>query len=755
MEYEKLQNNISKGEILLKKVDIDGNICGEFVEFTISHVYENIGEDDVKGIYTFPIPDTAVISGFEANIGGSVIKGKVEDKKEIEKIYENIGEDSGSKLILEELNNNYFKMSIGTILKGETVIIKISYIEELVYEHSKLKLIIPKVVLPESPYNEEQNQQEDYKLSLNLLVETFERAKFFCNTHKIMVEEEEEEESNLYKITLLGEDQILDSAMTIYLEENSSETSGIIYENYSEDNGIVYLRFLPEIEEDVEEKNGNYIFLIDISESMEGDKLKEAKTALHLCLRNLYKGDTFNIVAMGDTLKHFSESRRVEFNDENLKEASKWIDKLACENDANIFDGIKYAFLNEDKGEENTIILFTDDVVDDEKDILDYVEKTCVGSRIFPFGIDASVNTYFINKIARITFGKAEFINRSIRIEDVILNQFNRIRGLQITDIEIDWGGMKVEKTYPRTIEYMYDGEPFSIFAKMDGNLEGIVTLNGMVGDRRIQRRIVLTKLDLEVNANLIEKVWYKKRIESLENRIVYERGEVHEAMKNKIIELSTDIGIISDETSFILIEEIYEPVLGGVMRKFLPVNIDFNKGDTNIISPKFYYSQSLDELQLENLMDEGIDKSEFLRVLATQQLASGAFGKSVEDTKIDKVIYTARSIVAFTHHGEGIEIYKNLLTKAVVYLVENYEEFVENEDVLISTYVALKSFADKVIVKDNKKTRLLNAINSLESHIEELNIDISKINEEILRSIEGAKEKDQLSRLIYKSIKY
>ncbi len=99
--------------------------------------------------------------------------------------------------------------------------------------------------------------------------------------------------------------------------------------------------------------------------------------------------------------------------------------------------------------------------------------------------------------------------------------------------------------------------------------------------------------------------------------------------------------------------------------------------------------------------------------------------------------------------------MYKNLLTKAVVYLVENYEEFVENEDVLISTYVALKSFADKVIVKDNKKTRLLNAINSLESHIEELNIDISKINEEILSSIEGAKEKDQLSRLIYKSIKY
>lgn len=751
MEYGELQNSVSQGEITLKKVDIEGNICGEFVEFTISHVYENIGEDDVKGIYTFPIPDTAVISGFEANIGGRVIKGKVEDKKGIEKIYENVGEDSGSKILLEELNKNYFKMSIGTILKGETVVIKISYIEELVYEQSKLKLIIPKIVPPVNPYSQKQQQQDEYNLSLNLLVETFENAKFYCDTHKIKVEEGE---NNLYKITLEDDNQILNSAMAIYLEESLSETSGIIYENYSEDNGIVYLRFLPEIEEDVEGKSGNYIFLIDISESMDGDKIKEAKTALQLCLRNLYKGDTFNIVAMGDTLKYFSANRKVEFNEENLKEASKWIDKLSCENDASIFEGIKYAFLNEEKGEENTIILFTDDIVDDEKEILDYVEKTCVESRIFPFGIDASVNTYFINQIARLTFGKAEFINRSIRIEDVILNQFNRIRGLQITGIEIDWGGMKVEKTYPRTIEYMYDGEPFSIFAKIDGELDGIVTLNGMVGNRRIQRRISLTKLDLEVNANLIEKVWYKKRIESLENRVIYERGEVHEAMKSKIIELSTYIGIISDETSFILIEEIYEPVLGGVMRKFLPVNVDFNKGDTNIISPKFYYSQSLDELELDTLNDEGTDKSEFLRILATQQLASGAFGKSVEDDEIDKVIYTARSVLAFTIHGEGIDIYKNLLTKAIVYLLENYEKFVSDKEVLILTYLALKSFADKVIVKDNKKVKLLNAINSLEDLINELNIDLSKIKEQILKNIEGAKEKDQLSRLIYKSIK-
>ncbi|MEG1255634.1 VIT and VWA domain-containing protein [Clostridium sp.] len=751
MEYEKLENSISCGKITLKRVDIEGNVCGEFVEFTISHVYENTGEEDVKGVYTFPIPDTAVISGFEANIGGRLIKGKVEDKREIEKIYANITDDAENKITLEELNKENFKMSIGTILKGETVTIKISYIEELVYELSRLKLVIPKIVPPFNP-GDYINNKDDYGLSLTLLVEAFEKSKLYCNTHSIKIEEGD---NNLYKITLDNDNQSLDNNMIIYLEEyKENETSGIVYENYSEDSGIVYLRFLPDIEEDVEEKSDNYIFLIDISESMIGDKIKEAKTALHLCLRNLNKGDTFNIVAMGDTLKYFSEERKVKFNENSLKTASKWIDNLKCEYDAAIFEGIKYSFEKEKYGEENIIILFTDDVVDDEKEILDYVEDVCKESRVFPFGIDASVNTYFINKIARLTFGKAEFINRSIRIEDIVLKQFNRIRGLQITDIKIDWGTMSVQKTYPRTIEYMYDGEPFSIFAKINGNLEGIVTLNGMVDGRRVQRRIVLTKLDLEVNANLIEKVWYKKRIESLENRIVYERGDIHESMKEKIIEISSDIGIISEETSFILIEEIYEPVLGGVMRKILPINIELNKVDTRIISPKIYYSQSLEELEMDNLNLYGIDKVELLRILATQQLAGGAFANSIDDDDVDKLKYTTKSILAFTMQSEGIDMYKNLLMKAVMYILENYKSFINNSEVLILIYLALKSVTSKVVFKDNKKVQIIEALNFVENELKNNSIDLNTIENQVMEEIKEEKLKSQLNILIYNTIR-
>lgn len=748
MKYKKMRNHSTKGNIVLKEVSIEGNVCGEFVEFVINHIYENIGKDDVRGVYTFPIPDTAVISGIEVNLGGSVIYGKVQSKEEIEKVYENLVFSDNEKLQLEELNKDKLKLSMGTILKGEKVGIKVSYIEELSNFNNQLKLTIPHIIHPVNMFEDGEGQKENnkYKLSLNLLIENFDKTFISCDSHPIKVEEGE---GNVYKVNLKSNNCTLNEDMNIWLkEEKTLEASGMIYENYEEDSGIVYLKLLPDVEGNIEDKKGNYIFLIDISYSMEGDKLKEAKTALQLCLRNLSTEDKFNVVAMGDKLTYFSNEGLVKFNNESLTLASKWIDDLVCENDALIFEGIKYGFDNEQPGEDNVIIIFTDDVVDNEKEIFDYVSERESYSRIFPFGIDAAVNTYFINKIARLTMGKAEFINPGKRIEEVVLTQFNRIRGLQITDVEIDWGRMKVDKTYPRTIEYIYDGEPFSIFAKVLGNVEGVVTINGLVDNRRVQRRVMLSKVDLAVNADLIEKVWYKKRIESIENRIIYERDEIYEAMRRKIIELSTESGIISNETSFVLLEEIYEPVLGGVMRRFLPVSSSAMKEEKPVMS-NFYYTQNLENIDLDQLKWDGISKEDLLRIIATQQLANGDFSYSVDGSEEEKLLCTAEAIIAFTRNNIIIDMYRNLLIKGVMYILDNYSNYPEEGEVLAFCFYAVKEVNSKLILKDSQRVRINEALEKIIGLMEQCKVDINKIEEIILVRIQRERSENILSEII------
>lgn len=739
MECKNLSEDSSSMNITLKKVDIFGNVCGEFVEFTVTQEYLNEGSDDVKGVYTFLIPDKAVISGFEINAGGRVVKGKVEDKREIEKLYSNLEGAVDNKVELEKLTGDEMKIGIGSILKGETVTIKISYVEELSYEDSKLKLEIPKVMIPGE--NVPIDKSLGYDIYLNLLVETFEDTKFSCSTHNIKVEEGE---NNLYKITLADDNRKLEDNMVIYLDEDIEEADGIVYENYKEDKGIIYLRFLPDIDIDIEdsERKESYIFLIDISDSMEGKKLKEAKTALQLCLRNLNERDTFNIVAMGINLNMFSETGNVGFSDETLKSASKWINSLKCEEDAAIFEGIKYAFSQEQCGIQNNVILFTDDVADNEVEILDYVEENCGESRIFPFGINTSVNTYFINKLARITYGKAEFINEELRIEDVVLRQFNRIKGMQLTDISLDFGRMEVEKTYPRTIDYLYDEEPFSIFARVNGDFEGVVTLTGSAEGRRIQRKIALTKLDLSENANLVEKVWFKKRIEAIENRIVYERGEVKEAMREKMIQLSCESGIVSDETSFMLIEEIYEPVLGIVVRNFLPVtNEDCS------------YDDSIKE-DLDKASEETGDKEEFLRLIAIHQLAGGSFECEDDEDIYDRVLTTAKCMIVFLKSAKDISIYRAMIAKAAEFIIKNYEDVWDDLESVGTIYFALTLYKSRISVKESRKREFEEVVSKLLLILEEQNSDIDDIESKVISDIEEDSTKNHLNRLIYNAIR-
>ena len=736
-----------ENNILLKKTDVTGYVCGEFVEFSINYVYENKGSNDVEAVFTFPIPETAVLSGFEANIGGRIIKTSIECRDEANNICEKLKEE-GTNLLLEEINTNDFKICIGKIISGESINLKISYIEELEYDDESLKLTIPQIIEPMSVNNSKNLINEnDYKCYLNLLVEPFNEVEFESPTHNIAIEKGD---GYIYKV-YFDKEEYLDRDLVIYITEKElEETTGMIYENEKDDSNILYLRFIPDIEEEEEELSHKYEFLVDISDSMEGDKLLQAKNALQICLRNLEKGDSFNIIAMGDKLHCFNDSGKVPYNEENLIKASKFIDELECEDDAVIFEGLKYAFRNEESGKENTIFLFTDDIVDDEKEILDYVEAVCENSRIFPFGIDASVNTYFINKLAQVTYGKAEYINDKNKIEDTILRQFNKIRGLQITDIKLDFGDMNVEKTYPRTIEYMYDGEPFSIFAKVKGSAEGVVTLTGMVGDRRVQRRINLNNLELEENANLIEKVWYKKRCKSIENRIRFERGEIYNSMKNKLIELSKEVGVLTSETSFILIEEVYDPVLNIAFKKFLPANIRYEESEYSDDVCGFYYRNFLNK----DFTDA--TTKEMLRILASHQYASGAFSNSMVDSEDEKLLCTTKSFLAFTMIKEDINIYKKLLNKSLSYIKDAIgDDFESYDDEILSlSYLALDQGIRKNIIKNDKKDLIKKYKEDIEEVLKNRNISIESIKENLKKeAMENSEDSNTLESLVNKLI--
>lgn len=694
----------------LNKLQVFGNVCGEYIEYTISQFYRNSGKDDVHCTYSFPIPDTATLTGLSISLGGKILSASVESREEALRILENAREENLNPLTLES-DEDGFQITVGDVLPGETVEIRTTCMDQLIFDDNRIRVIIPSMVDP-TLINTETEEEIDLVQSfyLSLLIESFGEVTCRSSTHRIQVERQHE---TLRKVTIekgqtLDRDFLLD-----IIEEEPRMADGIAYSFYDQEQEIsrsfLMMRFFPILPDDGKSGIKNYTFILDQSESMAKDKAEEAKTALKIALRNLDKGDKFNILTFGGGNHSFSDSGKVPYTRESLKAATQWIDEREQGHGTDVFQALQNALPDPDASDNvpNYIFLFCDGVLENEDEVIDYVWEHIGDSRLFPLGMDTGVNSYFITKLAEAGNGMAEFVESGQRLDDIILRQFHRIHNPQLDVTSIDWGQMEVEGTFPGTIAYLYDREPFTIFASVIGDIEGKVTLKGRVdtvdGDKEIELKADLDTLEIEENSKLIEKVWARKVIESLEEREHKSRGAERTAIRDRILEISKDHNMLSSATAYILLETIEDHVTGYNLCRIVP--LEMSRETMEQLSEAFFLDDtrySEDTTILETMAQKNISRQEarrvikferenLLRLLASHQEMDGSFQDSDMTDESEILETTLKGVLAFTSGNEPATIYLNNVNKAFNNIMETIRS---NEQLLTERNLMLLSIA-------------------------------------------------------------
>lgn len=721
----------------LNKLQVFGNVCGEYIEYTISQYYRNSGTDDVHCTYSFPIPDTATLTDLSISLGGKILSASVVSREEALSLLESAREENLNPLTMES-DEDGFQITVGDVLPGETVEIRITYMDQLIYDDNRIRVIIPSVVDP-TLINTETEEAIDLQQSfyLSLLIESFGEVTCRSTTHRIQVERQHE---TLSKVTIekgqtLDRDFLLD-----IIEEKPRMADGIAYSFYDQERetnrSFLMMRFFPILPDDGKSGIKNYTFILDQSESMAGDKAEEAKTALQIALRSLEKGDKFNILTFGGGNHSFSDSGKVPYTRESLEAATRWIDERELGHGTDVLKALQKALPDPDAGDKvpNYIFLFCDDVLENEDEVIDYVQEHIGESRLFPLGMDTGVNSYFITRLAEAGNGMAEFVESGQRLDDIILRQFHRIHNPQLDVTSIDWGQMEVERTFPGTIAYLYDREPFTIFASVVGDIEGKVTLKGRVdtvdGGREMELKADLDKLEIEENSKLIEKVWARKVIESLEERERKSRGTERAAIRERILEISKDFNMLSSATAYILMETIEDHVTGYNMCRIVP--LEMTRETMEQLSEAFFLDDtrySEDTTIRETMAQKNISRQEarqvikferenLLRILASSQEMDGSFLDKGMTDESEILETTLKSVLAFTSGKEPATIYLNNVNKAFTYIMETIRS---NELLLTERNLMLLSIAYEMA--DSKrliKERTMVSLDELFDKIEE-----------------------------------
>lgn len=661
-------------ELALKKVKITGNVIGKFGTFEIEQMYKNNTKDVLEVEYTFPIVETAAVVGFEINVGDKVLKGVCKETSEAKKEYTENLVKGNSSYLMEQESDNIFRISVGKIAADEEVNIKIKYIDKFDIVDNTITVLMPTLVTPR--YKSKITDKlfygkVDYTVDFNINVDRALNVNSIeCKSHKFKLVEEKD----FQKVEVLNYDMSKDFKLEINLKNEL--TSNAITSKTRDGKDMVYLSFMPEIDSSYEDDAKDYLFIVDVSGSMSGNKIAETKKAVIECLKNLDEGDKFNIVPFESRFEAMS-IESLEYNEENLNKAIEYVSKLNAGGGTEILDPIKFALY--EKSSDKVILLFTDGQVGNEEEILKFVNENIDKSRLFPFGIDTNVNAYFIKELAKVGNGKAELIQPNEKIDDKIIRTFARIQTPLLDDIKINYGNNKVLDEIKED-KCLFNFEFFNVFAKLE-ELKDDIVLEGKILDKTYSWKI--SKDDIRKTDVDLEILFAKQEMDRIESYIrnTWDPQKI-EGYKKLIIDLSVKYNINSKYTSFITVYERDEKILDVPKHQETVLSEDFLNESIlcDMDVPAFYRSnssRSVGRAPVGRTGRSGLSKARYAPVDGMERYCAGYQDEPLFD-------------------DDNIQI-------ATDKIEEYYETFKNQEEKSILTYILYAMYYLKGIINNMK----------------------------------------------------
>jgi Ca-activated chloride channel family protein len=117
----------SVDKLPLKHTEAEVNIAGVIADVKVRQVYVNEGEGPIEAIYVFPGSTRAAVYGMKMTIGERVLNAKIQKKEDARQTYEAAKAEGKTASLLEQHRPNVFQMNVANILRGDTVIVELSY----------------------------------------------------------------------------------------------------------------------------------------------------------------------------------------------------------------------------------------------------------------------------------------------------------------------------------------------------------------------------------------------------------------------------------------------------------------------------------------------------------------------------------------------------------------------------------------------------------------------------------------------------
>ena len=557
------------GGVVKVRTDVSVVVIGRVAHVEVEEFFRNDGGRLGEGDYIYPLPGEAVFSNFSLFQGDEELRGETMDAQRARAIYEEIVRKKKDPALIELVGHGLVRARVFPIQSGETRKITLRYTQMLDRAGEALRFQYAaggatRWQVGENGQTSMRATASTVPLAFTLRANQADRyADPFSPTHDVVIRRAGDQ----LVVKPAGD---LQGDFALFLPLTTDDV-GITVASHriGDEDGYVMLTLSPgQVGGAITPRDITVV--LDVSGSMSGSKLNQAKDAMHQMMGSLGPHDRFRLLAFSNSIRPFRRSWSVPAEDASA--ALEWIDGLVADGGTNIEGALREAFATESEPEHLPIVVFVTDglpsVGEENPEILAQTADERRGrTRVFAFGVGHDVNTYLLDRLSETGRGATEYVEPGSDVEQALSLLTNKIQHPMLTDIDIADTPVELYDLYPITLPDLFFGEELVVFARYRPGREATTGDVGIAGRRNGQRERFSAGVSFPVDEpgnDFIPQLWAARKIGYL-SREIRLRGQNAELVE-EIKRTALRYGLLSEYTSYLVLEPEAIAV-GGVVR--------------------------------------------------------------------------------------------------------------------------------------------------------------------------------------------
>ena len=553
-------------------------LADRVLRYQITETFRNRGGMIGEADYLFPMPAGAAFEALELEIDGELVSGETMPAERARQIYEDIVRRNRDPALVEYMGRGLLRTRIFPIQPGEEKRVVVRFQSVAEREGSALRVDylrasaprtesfpIPRprpVPLPVPRGGAETDVDRSGRVppqrggdeSGNLFTLAYgDRDGFgrpYSPTHEIRVADR----GSRREVLALGDAPQV--TILLPLRRTSSASVAMLPYAPGREDGFALITVTPPAVA-ARTTPRDLTFVVDVSGSMRGQKMEQARAAGRQMLASLGSQDRFRIIDFSTDV-HTFRSGFTPATRANLDAARDYIDNLRAEGSTNISGALEEALDSSSDDNRMPIVFFVTDgeptVGERSADRIAALAARLRGrARVFTFGVGADVNAALVEQLAVDGRGTAQFVRPDESVERAVSVVATRITSPVVTDVRVRAEGVRLTKLHPQLPADIFAGQDLVLFARYDGDGDGRIIVEGRTASGPVTWTERVRFPDRERRNSFVARLWAAQRAGwlSAERR----RNGASPELDGELRELGTRYGIPTELSSYLVLE--------------------------------------------------------------------------------------------------------------------------------------------------------------------------------------------------------